>query len=280
MLFPRNSQSACPTKKANRRTATQPFTAEDFRRSGVPVRIFGNDNTNTLNPSNGLDLQVESLSWPPSLHSIHWSVGLSRLLFDIIMKTSLVSLLLVSTVEAFLVAKKGPTALFRSQTRIFDTEKPDSRGVGDTFNFTAAQEKLKVPVLEPEQELKEPEVAEVEEEHKTHVPHKIAANGKELWYDEESGKFYEACPYQKIPLATIFERSLDTVEDAVLHLRRVPYEKGWLQYEPAKSIPTVVVLGSGWASHALIKVADTYKMRLIVVSPVNHFVFTPSKFRF
>jgi hypothetical protein len=35
--------------------------------------------------------------------------------------------------------------------------------------------------------------------------------------------------------------------------------------------------GSGWAAHAILKVTDTYRLRLIVVSPTNHFVFTPSK---
>ena len=34
-------------------------------------------------------------------------------------------------------------------------------------------------------------------------------------------------------------------------------------------------LGSGWASHAFVKLASTYDLRIVVVSPVNHFVFTP-----
>lgn len=34
-------------------------------------------------------------------------------------------------------------------------------------------------------------------------------------------------------------------------------------------------LGTGWASHAFIKLASTYDLRIVVVSPVNHFVFTP-----
>ncbi|EED86583.1 hypothetical protein THAPSDRAFT_38312, partial [Thalassiosira pseudonana CCMP1335] len=38
---------------------------------------------------------------------------------------------------------------------------------------------------------------------------------------------------------------------------------------------TVVVLGTGWAAHAFIKLASTYDLRIVVVSPVNHFVFTP-----
>jgi Pyridine nucleotide-disulphide oxidoreductase len=79
------------------------------------------------------------------------------------------------------------------------------------------------------------------------------------------------------PIDTIWGRTLDTAEDAWLHARRVPYDYGWVQ-EPARdrdTRPTVVILGSGWAAHAFLKVADTYKLRIIVVSPSNHFVFTP-----
>ena len=79
----------------------------------------------------------------------------------------------------------------------------------------------------------------------------------------------------QLPVETIVQRTLDTIEDAFLHLRRVPYDKGWFLEPQLDNKPTVVVLGSGWAAHALLKVADTYKMRIIVVSPSNHFVFTP-----
>ena len=44
-----------------------------------------------------------------------------------------------------------------------------------------------------------------------------------------------------------------------------------------KERQTVVVLGSGWAAHAFLKVADPYKLRMIVVSPSNHFVFVRLK---
>ena len=66
--------------------------------------------------------------------------------------------------------------------------------------------------------------------------------------------------------------------DAVVHLKRVPYDFGWLpeiNSSPDDTRPTIVVLGSGWAAHALLKVADTTKLRLVVISPTNHFVFTP-----
>jgi NADH:ubiquinone reductase (non-electrogenic) len=39
--------------------------------------------------------------------------------------------------------------------------------------------------------------------------------------------------------------------------------------------PVVLVLGSGWGSHALSKVVDTELFDVVVVSPTNHFCFTP-----
>jgi hypothetical protein len=80
-----------------------------------------------------------------------------------------------------------------------------------------------------------------------------------------------------LPIEIILQRTWDTVEDIWQHLRRVPLEKGWaeLSSESESTRKTIVVLGSGWASHALLKVADCQKLRLIVVSPSNHFVFTP-----
>ena len=124
---------------------------------------------------------------------------------------------------------------------------------------------------------------EQQERHHHHL-YKIhnVRDDKDMWFDEQTGRFYErGSSGEAIPLATLFERAVDTVEDSIVHARRVPYEKGWAKKaskdDDSSHIPTVVVLGSGWASHALIKVADTFKMRIIVVSPVNHFVFTPSK---
>jgi NADH dehydrogenase FAD-containing subunit len=80
-----------------------------------------------------------------------------------------------------------------------------------------------------------------------------------------------------IPLDVLLSRTLDTVEDVAVHLRRIPDKHGTkeLTEEQDQSRKTVVVLGSGWSSHALMKVVDTNKIRLVVVSPVNHFTFTP-----
>lgn len=80
-----------------------------------------------------------------------------------------------------------------------------------------------------------------------------------------------------LPLELAWSRAMDTVEDAVIHARRMPYDIGW--YTPDEdevtNRETIVVLGSGWAAHALLKCADNFKLRIIVVSPTNHFVFTP-----
>ena len=84
-------------------------------------------------------------------------------------------------------------------------------------------------------------------------------------------------PATGLPIDVILQRTWDTVEDVWAHLRRIPFEKGWTELSDEAEVTrkTVVVLGSGWASHALSKVADCQKIRLIVVSPSNHFVFTP-----
>lgn len=56
------------------------------------------------------------------------------------------------------------------------------------------------------------------------------------------------------PLFLLIERTLDTIEDVVLHLRRIPYDLGWQPEPPTdEKRKTIVILGSGWAAHALMK---------------------------
>ena len=84
-----------------------------------------------------------------------------------------------------------------------------------------------------------------------------------------------------IPIETLFGRALDTVEDAIRLAGRITIENGWMDPPSTAEMsqcPTLVVLGSGWASHALLKIVDTTKTRLILISPSNHFVFTPSMY--
>ncbi|KAL3912134.1 MAG: hypothetical protein SGILL_007007, partial [Bacillariaceae sp.] len=80
-----------------------------------------------------------------------------------------------------------------------------------------------------------------------------------------------------IDVPTIINRVLDTFEDS--SQKRNGKLKGQAKLkgrkEPLENRPTVVVLGTGWAAHAFIKAASTYDLRIVVVSPVNRFVFTP-----
>eukprot|EP00611_Tribonema_gayanum_P008774 TRINITY_DN183_c0_g1_i1.p1 TRINITY_DN183_c0_g1~~TRINITY_DN183_c0_g1_i1.p1 ORF type:complete len:599 (-),score=180.28 TRINITY_DN183_c0_g1_i1:874-2670(-) len=77
-------------------------------------------------------------------------------------------------------------------------------------------------------------------------------------------------------------RAVDTVEDALTHLRRSwePKALGALNIKRDLSTqegakPRLVVLGTGWGGHALVKVIDHEKYDVVVVSPRNCFVFTP-----
>jgi NADH dehydrogenase len=74
----------------------------------------------------------------------------------------------------------------------------------------------------------------------------------------------------------------DTVEDASLMFRRNFAEYStdanalseWNDINQCHK-PRVLVIGSGWASHAFIKCIDNELFRVLVVSPTNYFVFTP-----
>ena len=74
----------------------------------------------------------------------------------------------------------------------------------------------------------------------------------------------------------------DTVEDASLMFRRNFAEYStdanalseWNDINQCHK-PRVLVIGSGWASHAFIKCIDNELFRVLVVSPANYFVFTP-----
>ena len=69
-------------------------------------------------------------------------------------------------------------------------------------------------------------------------------------------------------------QGLDTVEDAVMHIRRKLAEAQVRRGDATKK-KRIVVLGSGWGAHALMKVIDAQQFDVIVISPSNHFAFTP-----
>ena len=74
------------------------------------------------------------------------------------------------------------------------------------------------------------------------------------------------------------QRVMDNIEDATQKKNGKSKGKSYLSGKdvPREERKTVVVLGTGWGSHAFVKLASTYDLRIVVVSPVNHFVFTPS----
>ena len=72
----------------------------------------------------------------------------------------------------------------------------------------------------------------------------------------------------------LLDRALDSIEDLALILRRA------LTPSPpppssAEQRPRVLVLGSGWSAHALLKVVDTRRFEVVCLSPRPFFVFTP-----
>ena len=87
--------------------------------------------------------------------------------------------------------------------------------------------------------------------------------------------------------AILADKVIDSADDISIHLRRiwrnavgnqgqtkfVKDETGNIVMQAAK--PVILVLGSGWAAHSLIKVIDTDYFDVVCVSPSNAFLFTP-----
>lgn len=86
-------------------------------------------------------------------------------------------------------------------------------------------------------------------------------------------------------IALLSTKALDTVEDAVLHFRRAflpSYQesitKEWMKntsFPGRRHKPRVIVVGSGWAAHAFLKICETDGYEVVCVSPRPYFVFTP-----
>jgi len=92
-------------------------------------------------------------------------------------------------------------------------------------------------------------------------------------------KLLKQSPYSitDIEWSVLLQRTLDNIEDGTQKENgKFKGQSRWRgRVEPKGERKTVVVLGTGWASHAFVKLASTYDLRIVVVSPVNHFVFTP-----
>ncbi|KAA8493970.1 putative NADH dehydrogenase [Porphyridium purpureum] len=76
-------------------------------------------------------------------------------------------------------------------------------------------------------------------------------------------------------LEMIRYRTVDTINDVVLHYSRKFKRNETLAKLAQATKPVVCVLGFGWGGHAFVKTIDTDKYDVVVISPRNHFLFTP-----
>lgn len=123
------------------------------------------------------------------------------------------------------------------------------------------------------------QVQEVEQEQETESENSEDRFLKMVSTEVQVKKLVGDNPYAltDIPFEVIVGRFLDSVEDSFQKNNGKFKGQSKLKFKdkPRTDRKTVVVLGTGWAAHAFIKLASTYDLRIVVVSPVNHFVFTP-----
>ena len=119
---------------------------------------------------------------------------------------------------------------------------------------------------------------------------------KQLWKNFSSKRLQEDSQFNFesiLELSSVLgQKGLDTIEDAILHYRRLQAEGSYLekriQQESAADClkqwnanddprPRLLVVGSGWGAHAVIKIIDSLDdgYRVLCVSPKNYFLFTP-----
>ena len=94
-------------------------------------------------------------------------------------------------------------------------------------------------------------------------------------------------PEDRSSLEVAIDKAKDTLADLAVIARRTfapttPQVRTSRRQKNASSPtrlkaqkPVLLVLGSGWGSHALSKIVDTEIWDVIIVSPTNHFTFTP-----
>jgi NADH:ubiquinone reductase (non-electrogenic) len=79
----------------------------------------------------------------------------------------------------------------------------------------------------------------------------------------------------KKDVGKVVDESLDAIEDVILHGVREFESRFGIEISPNPDKKTIVIVGSGWASHAMMKVIETYQYEVICISPRPFFVFTP-----
>lgn len=169
-----------------------------------------------------------------------------------------------------------PTFMVKVQNRTDEADKVKTRIEGlleqnEPSELIPGKEKTKEPPVQDKETIETDMADDPDGDEALHIL------SSEVGVKRLVGEDMDALASKTLPLDVMFDRTLDTLEDAMVHARRVPHDLGW---EPEEKTdiddrPTVVVLGSGWGAHAFMKIADNYLVRVIVVSPSNHFVFTP-----
>jgi len=108
---------------------------------------------------------------------------------------------------------------------------------------------------------------EVGRDHERHAGDEASTSTAELafWPAER--------PFQDVAL----DRTLALFSDVFVHAKRafIPERDVPGQAATTKSKPVVLVLGTGWAAHALSKVVDHERAEVVIVAPRNFFIFTP-----
>ncbi|CAM9925329.1 unnamed protein product, partial [Discosporangium mesarthrocarpum] len=74
-------------------------------------------------------------------------------------------------------------------------------------------------------------------------------------------------------LSQLAEKTAEVLDDILFSAPTNPKESQPLQPEAFR--PKVVVLGTGWGSHAFLKSVNGNKFQVTTVSPRNFFLFTP-----
>ncbi|KAK9915294.1 hypothetical protein WJX75_007230 [Coccomyxa subellipsoidea] len=113
--------------------------------------------------------------------------------------------------------------------------------------------------------------------------------------DDPGAPHFEQWPAQRSFSEVVMDKTMDTLGDLSLiarrtlrelprssriraQLRRMSNRGAGAEDTPLalkSDKPIILVLGSGWGAHSLIKVIDTDKFEVLCVSPRNHFIFTP-----
>ncbi|CAJ1931526.1 unnamed protein product [Cylindrotheca closterium] len=211
-----------------------------------------------------LQLQQPSDSNPPSMNS--WDSASSSSTTTTMDPYELQYQQLCSQVSAY------PSA-YSSESPVPSNSASPTNGAGYPSQQQPKQQEIAIPVPEPAPVVQSKQEEDDEEEGLEDKFLRMVSS--EVAYKKLKGEN----PYAltDIDVSLLIQRFLDNIEDSTQKNNGKTKGQSKLKGKtsPKKGRKKIVVLGTGWAAHAFIKLASTYDLRVVVVSPVNHFVFTP-----